>query len=237
MADWTSRGRSATSIPSTSRRPRSGFSSPAASRIRVVLPAPSGPMSPVTRPLATDRVRPARASMVRPLGWKVLVRSSRIRAGSFAVAVIPNPTPLKSLCRAVRRSQSGRCWVRSYRPARHLLGCAPPTHRAAGQTCRSESWSRNDLRDPRPPRSADSRSRDPGSATERTPWAATLSHETKRSTWSKRCRRRPSASLGDCRKIMYRIAKDFRRPSRSAGRSIAGLCDCRRDAEGGRKDE
>jgi hypothetical protein len=36
---------------------------------------------------------------------------------------------------------------------------------------------------------------------------------------------------------MYRIAKDCRLPSRSADRSIAELCDCRRDAEGGRKDE
>jgi hypothetical protein len=36
---------------------------------------------------------------------------------------------------------------------------------------------------------------------------------------------------------MYRMAKDFRSLSRSDGRSIAQLCDCRRDAEGGRKDE
>ena len=36
---------------------------------------------------------------------------------------------------------------------------------------------------------------------------------------------------------MYRIAKDVRLPSRSADRSLAGLCDCRRDAEGGRKDQ
>ena len=36
---------------------------------------------------------------------------------------------------------------------------------------------------------------------------------------------------------MYRIAKDVRLPSRSADRDIAGLCDCRRDAEGGRKDQ
>ena len=36
---------------------------------------------------------------------------------------------------------------------------------------------------------------------------------------------------------MYQIAKDFRLPSRSADRSIAGLYDCRHDAEGGRRDE
>ena len=36
---------------------------------------------------------------------------------------------------------------------------------------------------------------------------------------------------------MYPIAKDFCSPSRSAGRSIAGLCDCRGDNESGRKDE
>jgi len=36
---------------------------------------------------------------------------------------------------------------------------------------------------------------------------------------------------------MYQIAKDFRLPSRSADRSIAGLCDCRRDVGGGRKDQ
>ncbi len=46
-----------------------------------------------------------------------------------------------------------------------------------------------------------------------------------------------SRRLGDCRRIMYRIAKDFRLPSRGADRSLAGLCDCRRDAQGGRKDE
>jgi hypothetical protein len=40
---------------------------------------------------------------------------------------------------------------------------------------------------------------------------------------------------GDSRKFRYQIAQDFRSPSRSDGGSIAGLCDCRRDAEGGAK--
>jgi len=42
---------------------------------------------------------------------------------------------------------------------------------------------------------------------------------------------------GDRRKITYQTAQDFRSPSRSDGRSIVGLCDGRRDAEGGRKDQ
>jgi hypothetical protein len=37
--------------------------------------------------------------------------------------------------------------------------------------------------------------------------------------------------------MTYQTAQDFRSPSRSDGGSIAGLCDCRRDAEGGRKDQ
>ena len=48
---------------------------------------------------------------------------------------------------------------------------------------------------------------------------------------------RKTGILGDCRKITYQIAQDFLSPSRSAGGSIAGLCDCRRDAGGGRKDQ
>ena len=46
-----------------------------------------------------------------------------------------------------------------------------------------------------------------------------------------------AVALGDCRKITYQIAQDFRSHSRSDGGSIAGLCDCRRDTEGGRKDQ
>ena len=48
---------------------------------------------------------------------------------------------------------------------------------------------------------------------------------------------RCALALGDCRRMTYQIAQDFRSPSRSDGGSIAGLCDCRRDAEGGRKDQ
>jgi len=42
---------------------------------------------------------------------------------------------------------------------------------------------------------------------------------------------------GDCRKMTYQTAQDFRSPSRSGGGSIAGLRECRRDAEGGGKDQ
>jgi sulfite exporter TauE/SafE len=45
------------------------------------------------------------------------------------------------------------------------------------------------------------------------------------------------SQLGDCRKRKYRIAKGSRSSSRSASGSIAGLCDCWRDTEGGREDE
>ena len=45
------------------------------------------------------------------------------------------------------------------------------------------------------------------------------------------------AASGDCRKMTDQIAQDLCSPSRSDGGSIAGLCDCRRDAEGGRNDQ
>jgi len=43
--------------------------------------------------------------------------------------------------------------------------------------------------------------------------------------------------LGDCRKITYQIAPDFRPCSRSGNRRIVELCNCFRDAEDGRKDK
>ena len=54
---------------------------------------------------------------------------------------------------------------------------------------------------------------------------------------SKYRRRFPCVALGDCRKMTYQIAQDLRSPSRRDDGSMAGLCDCRRDAEGGRKDQ
>jgi hypothetical protein len=43
--------------------------------------------------------------------------------------------------------------------------------------------------------------------------------------------------LGDCRKRIYPIARNFRSYSRRDGRRIARLCNCRRNAEDGRKDK
>jgi hypothetical protein len=43
--------------------------------------------------------------------------------------------------------------------------------------------------------------------------------------------------LGDCRKKTYRMAPDFRSPSRSDNVRIVALCERYRDTEGGRKDK
>ncbi len=56
MTRCTSRVCSATSISATLMSPVSGVSSPAMQRMSVVLPAPLGPTSAVTLPLATVSV-------------------------------------------------------------------------------------------------------------------------------------------------------------------------------------
>src|SRR5579875_1402186 len=72
-----------TSMLSTEIVPSSGVSRPATSRIRVVLPAPSGPIRPVTIPRLAAMLTPSSACTVRPLVWNLLVTEFSSNAGSM----------------------------------------------------------------------------------------------------------------------------------------------------------
>src|SRR5512146_1346412 len=76
------------SKPSTLMRPASGTSKPAASRINVVLPAPSGPIRPVTTPWRTRKLTCCNACNCRVPRRKVLdtpATSSAVSSGVSAV--------------------------------------------------------------------------------------------------------------------------------------------------------
>src|SRR5579875_839739 len=72
-----------TSMLSTEIVPSSGVSRPPTSRIRVVLPAPSGPIRPVTIPRLTAMLTPSSACTVRPFVWNLLVTDFSSSAASL----------------------------------------------------------------------------------------------------------------------------------------------------------
>ena len=67
MRDWTCCGLAATSIPRTLSAPESAVINPAARRMSVVFPAPSGPTSAVSAPRRTSKDTLSSARVASPL--------------------------------------------------------------------------------------------------------------------------------------------------------------------------
>ena len=122
MRAWICAGSVAASMPSTVNSPPSAVISPAASRISVVLPAPSGPTSAVSVPSATVTEIPSSAWTISPVSRRNVFRSSRARQnrrlvdggrhGRFSCGrcasvcfspLVPRPSPLALQRQANRR--------------------------------------------------------------------------------------------------------------------------------------
>ena len=104
LRTWTSR-------PSSDRRPRSGSSTPAMIFIRVDLPAPLSPTSPITSPRRTSRSAPRRASTAPKLLTIPPARRWAAAPGASARdRVPPSPGVTASRPRAGRARRGRHDW-------------------------------------------------------------------------------------------------------------------------------